>query len=403
MKFSEDGLDKFVKRKDSGFKGILLNVILGILSYIIPKNKKLILIGLKYGEKFYGNPKYFYLYLKKKKNEECRAVWVTSSDKIFSELSKKNLPVVNLYSLAGFFSILRAHFLVFDPSVYGVSYSFFLPGKFNKVQTWHGVAFKKESTPTHVSSSILRKIVSYLILKEKKSYNTIITCSEKSKKRDSSMFHNKNVVILGYPRNDIFFDKSLVYENYEKKLDLEKYDKVILYCPTYRDVSNSKIPFSKEFLQRFNNFLIRKNFILLEKRHIYEKNTQDYSNYSNIKNVSEQIHDIQELLICSDIMITDYSSVCLDFCLTNKPIIFYPFDFEEYLNKCRGLVFDYFNDLPGPFVKTEDELLECIQNIDKIYSDKGFQEKLKQFKEWNHFFNDGNSNERLFNYLLKKS
>jgi len=112
------------------------------------------------------------------------------------------------------------------------------------------------------------------------------------------------------------------------------------------------------------------------------------------------VDDVQDLLIHVDIMITDYSSVFMDYCLTDRQVIFYPYDIEEYTTLCRKLKIDYFNDFPGPFVKDENELIDCIKNISEISSNKDYQKKYQEFKDRYHFYQDGNSSQRLYSYLM---
>jgi len=195
-----------------------------------------------------------------------------------------------------------------------------------------------------------------------------------------------------------FFDEKLISHNF-KNLDLDKYEKVLLYCPTFRDVSTSKIPFSKEFLIKLDKYLQSKNYILLDKRHVNEKIDEDYFSFSNIRNISQEVNDIQELLLKTNILITDYSSIFFDYSLLNKSVIFYCYDFDEYLQDCRGVHWDYYNVFPGPFAKTEEELLQTIMSIEKFFSDSSYIKKYNDFrKRFNHYV-DGKSNERLLNFL----
>ena len=90
-----------------------------------------------------------------------------------------------------------------------------------------------------------------------------------------------------------------------------------------------------------------------------------------------------------------------DFCLSGRPIIFYPFDYNEYI-KNKPIFTDYFNELPGPFATTEEELLNTLENLYKITSKNDYIKKYKQLVDTNHFYQDGKSSERLYNYLFKK-
>lgn len=372
-----------------------------ILSYFVPKDKRLILIGSKGGMKFFGNPKFFYLYLVKEQNY-YKAFWITQNEKIFSDLRQKDFPVLMKYSLKGFFTILRANYLIIDHGISDVSYLEFLPGRFRKIQAWHGTPLKvigyKHSSETLFGS---KKAYQFIVKRESRSYHTILSPCNEIKKIFEDVFENKNVYNSGYPRNDVFYDKSIMYNDYFKNIHLENYSKRILFCPTFRDAENPKIPFSGDFLKILDKYLKEKNEIFLIKGHIDEKNKIQTENYSNIKDVSDEIEDIQELLPYTDILITDYSSVFFDFALLNRPIIFYPYDYDEYVNN-HQLFFDYFLDLPGPFVRNQDQLFEEIKNIDKNFQDKNYKKIFNEFKERFNLYQNGGSCKRLLNRLIEK-
>jgi len=208
---------------------------------------------------------------------------------------------------------------------------------------------------------------------------------------------------MGYPRTDIFFDKKQIYENYKNKFNLGQYDKVFVYCPTFRDFPNLKMPFSENFLTTLNNYLKEKNYIMLLKGHYWGKSNLNLKEkYSNIIDVSKNVNDIQDLFVFTDIIISDYSSIFFDFVLQDRPIIFYCYDYNEYL-KNRKFYYDYYNDFPGPFAKNEDELLECIKTIDSIFKNNEYKEKYYKFKNRFNHYKDGKSCERLLNFLKSRS
>ncbi len=372
--------------------GIFLNVVLSLLSYIIPKDKDMIICGSH--KTFAGNSKAFFLYLHKYSNK--KVYWITSEKFIYKMLNEKNLPVLYLYSFKAFTSILRANYLILTHGIIDVSYFYLLYGRFNLIQTWHGIALKDISFTAEDKAPLLFKTINRISRKADRLYKLIIATSEESKKIFISAFRNTNVKILGYTRNDVFYNKDLIFEDYRVKLSLYKFNKVILYAPTFRE-NPTLVPFSHKFLNRLNNYLVEKNHILLIKNHPYEKPIE--STYSNILNISKNIIDIQDLLIHVDILITDYSSIMFDFVLLDKPIIFYAYDLKEYTEKCRGLYYDYYKELPGPFARNEDELLDIIANIDSIFNDKIYMERYKAFKDKFNYYKDGNSCLRLYREL----
>ena len=332
---------------------------------------------------------------------EC--FWITKNKNLVKDLKRKNLPVLYLYSLKGFISLIRANFLLTTHGSFDVSFYFYLPGKFIHIQTWHGTPLKKigvKYTPTknNFYSNVLFKPYYF---KDNQSWNLILSTSNELIEIYADAFENKKIKVLGYPRIDVFFDKQLIYHNYDDKLKLGNFEKIFLCCPTFRDIPNPHPLFSYEFLVELNTFFKKLNYVLLIKSHVYENLKINSKNLSNILDVSDKIDDIQELLIYADVLITDYSSVVFDFVLLDKPVIFYCYDFDEYLKKSRKMYFDYFTEFPGPFAKSESELFEYIKKINDIFETKEYHDKYIRFKNKFNTFSDGNSCGRLLDCLKK--
>ena len=377
------------------FLDIFLTSLLVLFSYFVPKNNEQILLGSIFGTNFVGNPKYFYLYLmNNKKNQHFKKIfWITKNKKIYSELKEKNMPVIFSYSFEGFVAILRSNFLIDSYDISDVAYLHFLPGRFNKIQIFHGLPFKG-LMPELKDSRFVFKIYR----KERASYLGYVVTSQETKRISEGWYH-KNCIILGYPRNDVFFDHNLVFEDYKNKFNLGQFTKVLLYCPTFRDKRTSKVPFTVNFLKNLNDYLIKHNYVLLLKNHPNEISYFNVEDYSNIIDVSSQVNDVQDLLIHIDVLITDYSSVVLDFILMNKPIIFYPYDYDEY-TKIRKWDIDYFSTVPGPFAKNEEEFLKCLQSIETTFNKSDYKEKFEELKNKYYLNKDGKSCERLYDFLI---
>src|SRR5699024_2033528 len=96
----------------------------------------------------------------------------------------------------------------------------------------------------------------------------------------------------------------------------------------------------------------------------------DVSNYPNL----------HELMIVSDLLISDYSSMFFDYSILNKPMICYTYDFERY-DKHRGLYFDLRKYIPGGSI-SEVELLTLIKDSiknNRIEDVKKFRNKYVEF------------------------
>lgn len=205
----------------------------------------------------------------------------------------------------------------------------------------------------------------------------------------------EKILRSGIPRTDLFYDsdsqsriiKKLTAENKELKRK-----KVILYAPTYRDDQihhfNLKLDMHRMYRELGDEYIVLlklhpaiKNTIEIEK--LYPGFVYDYSLYP----------DINELLLVTDILITDYSSVPYEYALLKRPMIFYPYDLKEYV-RSRGLWGEYEKLVPGPVVYNMDDLIETIKN------GKFDLDKIEEFsRTWNQY-STGHSSRNLVHYLF---
>lgn len=98
------------------------------------------------------------------------------------------------------------------------------------------------------------------------------------------------------------------------------------------------------------HYLISKNLELSDEMKEFIIDLSDYD-------------DISDLYLISDILISDYSSAFFDFAHSRKPILFFVPDYERY-SSFRGLYQEVKDNLPGPEIETNEELIECLKNIE---------------------------------------
>lgn len=106
-----------------------------------------------------------------------------------------------------------------------------------------------------------------------------------------------------------------------------------------------------------------------------------------IYNVSEY-PEIATLLAAAEVLITDYSSIVFEYCLLERPMLFYAYDLKEFEQTGRSFYRDYRSFVPGPVIETEEELLSCLK--EQKYPQK------ESFVRENFPFLDGNATSRLF-------
>ena len=117
----------------------------------------------------------------------------------------------------------------------------------------------------------------------------------------------------------------------------------------------------------------------------YKGKIYDFSSYDNLNT----------LLMSTDILISDYSSIIFEYCVFGRPMIFYAYDLEEFSDHGRGFYKDYESYVPGPVVKTTEELLDVIKK------DSWDFEYQKQFIKEAYAYMDGKSTKRVVDFVKK--
>ncbi|KRN83151.1 CDP-glycerol poly(glycerophosphate) glycerophosphotransferase [Pediococcus ethanolidurans] len=232
------------------------------------------------------------------------------------------------------------------------------------VQTWHGTPLKKlgldilhVTMPSTTTDAYHRNFVS-----ETKRWDTLISANSYSTEifRRAFDFHN-NIAEIGYPRNDKLINTtSTEISRIKQRLNIPMDKKVIMYAPTYRDNAFAakgqylfKMPFSIDKLLE----ALDKDTILILRMHYLIVGQLDLKAYHGRVLDFSQYHDISDLYLVSDLLITDYSSVFFDYAYLRRPIIFYPYDYHEYKDQLRGFYLNYEKDLPGEIAWNENDLL----------------------------------------------
>src|SRR5699024_3040004 len=158
--------------------------------------------------------------------------------------------------------------------------------------------------------------------------------------RRTFLFEN-TMLKLGYPRNDILYNKNNSEDimKLKKKFNLPTNKKIILYAPTWRDdghVAKGKYNFSLELDLKAMQEKLGSEYIVILRMHYLISEKIDLSDINEFAfNLSDH-PDIGELYLISDILITDYSSVFFDYANLKRPILFYTYDLEKYRDELRG-------------------------------------------------------------------
>ncbi len=262
--------------------------------------------------------------------------------------------------------------------------------RFNKktviTQLWHAEgAFKKFGLNLDLPQDIRDRVQ-----KGNNRLNYVICTSEKIVPIYAGAFGvpEKKVLPLGSPRADRYISDSgalLDAAGFAKKHSLDHSKGIILYAPTFRDndEDNRRLLDSFDF-EKFNSRFGDRYTLILR---LHPQINSGVKVPPGVVDMT-RLDDAGELIRAADILITDYSSICMDFALLNKPCVFYAFDLESY-NSDRSFYFEYKDYVPGPVATTFDELLDAVGSA------QANGDKQKRFLEINFGVTDGNSAKRI--------
>lgn len=345
------------------------------------------------------NSRAFFEYLiENKYNEKYRIYWFVNDQNKFKNINIKNVKFLTMWKNGVHKSLIQ--WLRYFKIVKNAKYLIFSNRKLDRlnpktktVAINHGAPIKSIK-----DRQVMPRDVDYRV-DSSKFFDDIV--------RDSQHLINTKSLITGNPRNDVLFNETDVLE---KLSELKKYDKVILWLPTFRKSYHSDrkdsthdfplglpIIYSLEDLKEINKYLNKRKSLLVFKSHP----AQDLSLFkaeslSNIKIVNDEYLinkgvSLTELYKITDALITDYSSVYVDYLLTLKPLGFTIDDIDEYI---KGFSFDNILDyMPGFKIKDLKDLKRFIDTIS--LSDDQFLEDRKKINNIFNKYHDGLASERL--------
>lgn len=264
------------------------------------------------------------------------------------------------------------------------------------VQLWHGCgAFKQfgYSTADYIFGGDMKAKLAYPGYKNM----DLITVSapEVIWAYEEAMGYQGTDVVkaTGICRTDVFYDEDYLRSARERVHELAPGAagrKIILYAPTFRGrIKRAKGP-DRLDIREMKDALGDEYFLLI-KHHPFVKVPpiipEDCADFAMDVSVTANIDD---LISCADICISDYSSLVFEYSLFERPLIFFAYDLEEY-DEWRGFYYDYEELTPGPIVYTTEEIIKYIQNIETEFD----RDEIIRFREKFMCACDGHATERI--------
>lgn len=336
-----------------------------IITMLIPKDKKMIVFGAWWGNKYDDNSRALFEYVIKER-PDIKAYWITPNKQIVNYVEDLGYPVVYSHTLKAILITMRAGFECYCTSRKDIGSNLVkYLGGCTLINLFHGVATKKILYDDNVYRKSKGKIIGKLRSKIQefatKNIYTVCTSEAYLSIYESAFRTTRDKMLnIGQARNDYFFRET---SNYYKEKYVGK--KIIAYMPTHRQ--EGKKPMNLYHivdLVLMNKLLEKHNAVLIIKKHFYHREEPSVGEeYNNIIEVTNKNPETFELLKAADVLITDYSSCSVDYLLLNRPQIFFCFDKEDYLLNDREMYFDYYSTLPGPLCLNNDELIKELEEV----------------------------------------
>jgi len=342
------------------------------------RDKKIWVFGT-YNKGFSDNSKYLFLHIHNNVSN-IRAIWISRDRRISDFLTNLGYEAYFKESKKGKYFLSKAYYHFTNTNLVDTSFWYSKGAKYFNL--WHGIPLKKiefdittgsnawKYNSSNKISAFIKKIC-FPALYRRPDY--LLSSSKLISEKMKSAFRvsDKELQYFSYPRNSVNNkskkDLRSLIAKFESEKEVKVFDnianfkKTVAYLPTFRDGSKNFIEKAGIDFEKWNKFLKDRNWLLLVKFHPNVK--LEIKEYTNINFLKSKV-DIYPFFSSIDCLITDYSSIYLDYLLLDREIIFFSFDKEEYLNKTRGIYFDYDSIVPGNICDSFTNLLGEMDNYD---------------------------------------
>ena len=329
---------------------VVMSLLFRFIGLFIRTDDGLVLFVSFMGKGYNDSPKAIYEYIcSYPEYSKYKCVWAFEHPDKYPELK-----TVKIDSFRYFRTALKARYWITNTNIErGLR---FKKKKQVYLNTWHGVALKHIGNDCPGRKDFNFNTVNHLVV----SGNFDETVFKSAFKAKESTY-----LRCGMPRNEeLWLTTDDRKRELREKLSIPENKRVILYAPTWRDSTDGGKSYEIKPPIHFENWknALGEEYIVLFRAHHqttkvlgvqYDEFVRDASDYPAVN----------DLMIVSDILITDYSAIAFDYTILCKPIFCYAYDYETYLTE-RGTYFEIDERYPNKSCRTEEELLDRIENID---------------------------------------
>lgn len=343
-----------------------------------PVDPTLVVFESFFGKEYGGQPRYIYEELLTS-DKYFKGVWVVNPERATPldipgpviQVKRGSPDYYRYLSRAGFW-VNNIRFPVYQKPT-GTTY----------FQTWHGTPLKRLSGDIQMTSGPeveARKDA----IRESRLWDYMLSQNAYSSEIFDRAYELECPVLnAGYPAADALAEMAPGNPELREKLGIPEGKKVVLYAPTWRDTNRQpgqawKFDFTLPFDPQTLLDALGDDYVLVLRMHHLVTLDLPAEDLGRSVFDASKVDDATQVLGLADVLISDYSSIFFDYAVTGKPMVFFMPDRAAYESEMRGFYLDPDQDLPGPVVDTQDQLLATCRDLDaqtRTYADryKAFQ------------------------------
>lgn len=367
------------------------STLLNLIGLFIKTDDKLVLFVVYGGQRYDDSPKFIYEYLKNQ-GYDLKFKWAfidpEKMEGIVATEEKIRIDTFQYYLTA-----LKAGYWITNSSV-SRSLSF-KKKKTKNIFFTHGMTgIKKIGLDIHEKQNSFNS--GY---REEFDYIFIEGCKEREILIRAWNRPADNFFAMGLPRNDELISYSEEYrQKLRTKLGIPVGKKAILYAPTFREYlkDGDLAAYLKPPID-FDYWLeqLKEEYVLIITAHYEVAKMMNIPEIDGFVIDAFKYPNINDLMIASDLLISDYSSIIFDYSLMEKPIFSFDYDYDEYSKK-RGLYSGYSRLFYNGIIKTEEHLLELIVKGDYRLNSEYVRTNIKE----EYFAAYGNTTEKITKFIF---
>lgn len=364
------------------------------LMRLLPLSSKTVVLESFWGRSFDDNPRAIYEYWQKA-HPEYKFIWpVTDLSTKVSGQGK----VIRRGSFKYWYYLATAKYFIQNTN---------FPNSYVKrrgqveVETLHGTFMKKmgleEPSMRNSTAKGQRNF-----MKRNRRWDYLISPSAYMDRVGANAFDFKNEVLsVGFPRNDELINNNNpeFIKNLKLNIGIPLDKKVVLYAPTYRQAGKLDFEMDLKVMQD----KLADDYVVLVRLHHLVANAIDIHEFEGFAYDLSAYPNIADLYLIADVLITDYSSVMFDYGYLKRPMIFFAYDLDWYLDDSnRGVYLDYVKTVPGPIARSTEQIIHYLQKPDKLEAEYG--SKLEWFyNEFCTYGRDGDASKNTVEQVINNN